>query len=124
MKVTKNFDSSEFDCKDGTKYPKEWIKDKLKPLCQILEKVREKFGKPIKITSGYRTLSHNRKVGGSKTSTHLQGIAADFVISGVSTKQIFAFLDELQKNGEIPKGGLHAYKTFVHIDTRGRNARW
>ena len=48
-----------------------------KELLEILDEVREDYGKPIHITSGYRTESHNAKVGGKKDSSHLKGLACD-----------------------------------------------
>lgn len=43
----------------------------------LLEYVRSYYGKPIRITSGFRDWSHNFKVGGSSTSQHMEGQAAD-----------------------------------------------
>ena len=47
-------------------------------LVVLLQCIREHFGKPVHITSGYRTAAHNAAVGGSKSSQHLLGRAADF----------------------------------------------
>ena len=44
---------------------------------QMLDKARAIYGKPIYITSGYRTEAHNEKVGGVSGSSHLKGLAAD-----------------------------------------------
>ena len=43
----------------------------------VLDPVRELFGKPIKVNSGYRCEKHNKQVGGAKNSQHLSGQAAD-----------------------------------------------
>ncbi len=43
----------------------------------VLDPLREAWGKPITVTSGYRCPELNRIVGGSKTSHHLRGMAAD-----------------------------------------------
>ncbi len=48
----------------------------------LLQCIREHFGKPVHITSGYRTAAHNAAVGGSKSSQHLLGRAADFYVEG------------------------------------------
>ena len=45
-------------------------------LVVLLQCIREHFGKPVHITSGYRTAAHNAAVGGSKSSQHLLGRAA------------------------------------------------
>ncbi len=51
-------------------------------LVVLLQCIREHFGKPVHITSGYRTAEHNAAVGGSKSSQHLLGRAADFLGGG------------------------------------------
>lgn len=125
MKITPNFSSEEFDCKDGTPYPKDKINSCLLPLCQQLEVIREAFkGKPIKILSGYRTPEHNKKVGGVKNSQHVQGIAADIVIEDISTSVLAKKIRELISLGKIRQGGVGEYSTFVHYDIRGVAARW
>ena len=53
-------------------------------LVVLLQCIREHFGKPVHITSGYRTTAHNAAVGGSKSSQHLLGRAADFWVAGIS----------------------------------------
>lgn len=54
----------------------------LKILCtQILEPVRQRFGHPLTITSGFRCVKLNRIVGGQPNSYHLKGMAADIRIS-------------------------------------------
>ena len=46
-----------------------------KELLSKLDMIREEFGKPIHINSGYRTEAHNEKVGGKPASSHLKGLA-------------------------------------------------
>lgn len=48
-------------------------------LCRTLEEVRALIGKPILITSGYRSKVLNRRVGGSPSSAHMLGLAADII---------------------------------------------
>lgn len=52
--------------------------------CEILQPVREEFGKPVKINSGYRSIELCEAIGSSKTSQHAAGEAVDFEIYGVS----------------------------------------
>ena len=49
----------------------------------VLQKVRDHFGKGVQVNSGFRHPDVNTKVGGSKTSDHCKGMAADIEISGV-----------------------------------------
>jgi hypothetical protein len=61
-------------------------------LCNfILQPVREEFG-PIRINSGYRSPTLNSKVGGSKTSQHCNGEAADFESSRISNPDLAAWI--------------------------------
>lgn len=46
---------------------------------EVLDKLREAWGSPIKVSSGFRCEELNKKIGGSKTSSHLKGYAADLV---------------------------------------------
>ena len=56
----------------------------LRLLCEkILQPVREHYGKGVKVNSGYRHPEVNAKVGGSKTSDHCKGQAADIEIPGI-----------------------------------------
>jgi uncharacterized protein YcbK (DUF882 family) len=47
-------------------------------LVDVLQRLRTEIGAPLVIVSGYRCVEHNRKVGGTRTSEHLRGRAADF----------------------------------------------
>ena len=62
----------------------------------ILDPLREAYGKPIVINSGYRCEKLNKKVGGAQTSDHMKGMAAD--ISGgcqKENKRLFYLVQEL-----------------------------
>lgn len=115
LRVTEHFRVREFRCKDKTELV---IIDS--ELADLLERIRCHFGKPLYITSAYRTPEHNKKVGGKPNSQHLQGKAADFYVKGVDPIEVYHFCDTLIGN----KGGVGKYPTFTHIDTRGYKARW
>jgi len=51
--------------------------ENLKTLADYLDCIRTSFGKPIRVNCAYRSKEVNAAVGGSKTSAHLQGLAAD-----------------------------------------------
>jgi hypothetical protein len=57
----------------------------------LLEPVRLKFG-PVKINSGFRGLSVNTAIGGSKNSQHMKGEAADFVVPGHGLEDVFRWI--------------------------------
>lgn len=60
----------------------------LKRLAAFLESVRETVDKPIKINSAYRSPEVNSSVGGSKTSQHCKGQAADIRVAGMTPDQV------------------------------------
>nr|DAI20269.1 MAG TPA: peptidase [Microviridae sp.] len=107
--VGKYFRVKEFACKDGT--PIVFIDDYL---CTVLDILRNKLGKPVIITSGYRTPTWNTKCEGAKYSYHMRGMAADIRVNGMSAKEL---ANEL--NGIVPEEcGIIVYKSWVHFDVR------
>lgn len=65
----------------------------------------EKYGKviPIRITSGFRSQAVNKAVGGSSTSAHRYGLAADIQAIGLSVKQLAYDIYSFIKSGKLPK---------------------
>jgi uncharacterized protein YcbK (DUF882 family) len=62
-------------------------------LCaNVLQPVRDHFGKGVKVNSGYRSPEVNVKVGGSKTSDHCRGMAADIEIPGVANAELAEYI--------------------------------
>ena len=58
-------------------------------LCEcVLQPIRDHFGKGVKVNSGFRDPEVNAKVGGSKTSDHCKGMAADIEIPGVANADL------------------------------------
>lgn len=76
---------------------------------RVLEPARRELGKPIYISSGYRSQALNRLVGGVPTSYHLQGRAADISTAQGFHSTLFNILSEL------PHVELIDYKTFIHV---------
>jgi zinc D-Ala-D-Ala carboxypeptidase len=68
--------------------PSDKVKDNLERLAFFLEQVRKLFNKPLLISSGYRSREVNEAVGGSKTSQHCEGCAADFNVKGMSPNAV------------------------------------
>ena len=121
--MTKNFNLSEFECNDGSKMPLEVYENVIK-LANQLQFLRDYTGRPITINSAYRSPEHNAKVGGSKTSQHLLGKAADITIQSLKPAEVFMIIEELIDMGHMLQGGLGLYDTFVHYDIRKSKARW
>ena len=67
----------------------------LQQLCeQVLQKVRDHFGKPVTVNSGYRSPELNKAIGGSTTSDHCKGMAADIEIPGISNYELADWIKE------------------------------
>ena len=117
-----DFRVREFRCKDGSD---EILVDAA--LVLLLQCIREHFGKAVTITSGYRTPAHNAKVGGSKSSQHLLGRAADIQVAGVSVEDVAAYAESLMPDwggvGRYPVKAGRA-KGWGHVDTRPNKSRW
>jgi zinc D-Ala-D-Ala carboxypeptidase len=63
--------------------------ESLKALCEkVLQPLRDSLGKPLKVNSGYRGAAVNAAVGGSNTSQHSKGEAADIECNGFDNKQL------------------------------------
>lgn len=93
--LTTNFNLSEFtksdtavrNCVDNT--PSREGIENLRNLCRfVLQPLRGMLGKPIKINSGYRGTALNKLVGGSESSQHCKGQAADIEVDGIPTKEL------------------------------------
>lgn len=92
-------------------------------LVAYLQKIRDHFGKPVIINSGYRCEKHNSRVGGSKSSRHLMGMAADIAVQGVAPAEVARYAESI---GVL---GIGLYETdsdgyFVHVDTRQTKSFW
>lgn len=123
MQLTINFSKKEFDSKDGAEMPSDVLPN-VRELAQNLQKLRDYLGKSITINSGYRSPKHNLSVGGSPSSQHLLGKAADIVVQGMLPIEIAQIIENLIKKGVLKEGGIGIYDTFVHYDIRGKKARW
>lgn len=115
--LSKHFTAKEFQCKDGSEYLLI-----CRELITILETIREHFNAPVKINSGYRTPSWNIRINGAPNSMHCNGMAADIVVKGHSSKEVAKYASELMDTLES-KGGVIRYTNFTHIDVREKKYR-
>lgn len=115
VKLTRNFKSTEFDCKGKGCCSKTPLDIELLGYVQV---IRNYFNKPVTINSGYRCQKHNKNVGGAKNSRHTQGMAADIVVKGVKPIKVAQFAET------IGIRGIGLYDTFVHIDSRTTKSFW
>lgn len=113
-KLSNSFNSKEFECScNKCDNDLQYIDE---TLVLKLEKVRQQYQNPIKITSGYRCPEHNEKVGGKQNSSHLAGLAADIA----PVRKTLDDLDNLydlcyNEFNNIGDGRKHQ---FIHVDVR------
>lgn len=124
--INEYFKYSEFNCKCGKCERPEGVPSQ--ELVDILTKIRKHYNQPVIINSGYRCEAHNKKVGGSANSQHFKGSAVDIIVKNTPTESVWEYV--LDKWGDSPLGLAikrnkdNIYAGFVHIDTRGKKARW
>ena len=94
MKLSKNFSLQELTKSDTAirksidNTPSDEVLSNLTSLCNmVLQKVRDSHG-AVTVTSGYRSPELNKAIGGSTTSDHCKGCAADFEVPGLDNKQL------------------------------------
>lgn len=92
---------------------------------RVIDALREKLGRPIVLSSVYRSPAYNNAIGGAGDSQHTHFRAIDFGVVGspVGPAQWATVLRDMRSTGAF-KGGIGVYATFVHVDTRGTNADW
>ncbi len=120
VKLSANFNSSEFDCKGSGCCSQTIINP---DLVKYLQQIREHFKAPITITSAYRCPTHNSRIGGAPGSRHSKGDAADIVVKGVAPREVAKYAES------IGIKGIGLYETsadghFTHIDTRTSKSFW
>lgn len=112
-KLTNNFSLEELTASatakakkiDNTPTPE--VKANLERLCkEVLQPIRDKYGRAITITSGYRSPKLNAAVGGVKNSQHLIGQAADIKCTATSKAVLFNLIKDMINKGEIKVGQL------------------
>tara|TARA_R110000850_G_scaffold7058_1_gene26558 strand:+ start:1715 stop:2173 length:459 start_codon:yes stop_codon:yes gene_type:complete len=127
MKLSNNFSLSEFTASptadrlgiDNT--PDKEVTDNLQELVTfVLQPIRDRFGSVV-ISSGYRSPELNKAIGGSTTSDHCLGCAADFEVQGMDNKAMAQWIAnnldfkqvilEFYHEGDMHSGWIHcSYK--------------
>lgn len=87
-------------------------------LPDALQVVRDEVGESVNLTNGYRTDSHNKRVGGATNSYHTYGMAADIYVNGYTPVELAKIISSLFTD----KYCIIAYpkKGIVHFDVRSK----
>jgi hypothetical protein len=120
--LSQNFYVKEFACRDGS----DLIKiDSF--LIVSLQEIRDFFRVGVRVTSGYRTLAYNTRIGGARNSYHLKGMAADIDVGSgpelVNPKLVAMYAQAIGILGI----GCYIYadgQSWVHVDTRTSQSFW
>lgn len=108
-----NFKKDEFRCSETGE-------NEMQPrFLEMLQMLREEYGKPMKITSGYRSPNHSIEKRKAKPGTHAHGIAADIYCTGPDKFRLV----KLAINAGFT--GIGVASNFIHLDcSRERCAIW
>ena len=105
IQVSANFNLREFQCRCCGLV-------KLCPrLLAKLQALRDAWGRPLVVTSGYRCNPHNKTVGGAVASLHLRGLAADIAVSPGNQRHLLELALKIGFTEIIPGGGGN----YVHL---------
>lgn len=110
--------SSTAEAKGINNTPTPEIKANLERLVEkVLDPLREKYGKPIIVNSGYRCPELNKAVGGSKTSDHMNGFSVDITASSKKENAILFQIikDNFDFDQLIWEKGNSEYPDWVHV---------
>lgn len=124
MYLSENFTFEEFERSEiaekyniNNKITKDLIKNNIKELVfHILQPLRDRINKPINISSGYRCLKLNEKVGGVPTSQHVMGQAADITVNDMTSYEIASMIIEMG----LPFDQMGLYDDFIHVSVSSR----
>ena len=137
MKLSENLDLGELTRSESARRvgisnapTTEHIENMKKLATNVFQPIREHFGVPIFISSGYRSKALNTKIGGSSTSQHSSGEAIDIdmdgSLSGVTNKEVFDFIkDNLEFDQLIWEFGSKNNPDWVHVsyESTGRQRK-
>ena len=95
-----------------------------KHFVELLDQARGIAGCPFRVSSGYRTQEHNKKVGGRVNSSHCKGLAVDLLYK--NNNELYLILNALMKVG-MTRFGISFKSNFIHVDmdiSKVQNTIW
>lgn len=122
MQITKNFSFEELTFSATARQkgihnlPNPPQIENLRKLCEkVLQPVRDNFGAPITVTSGFRSTALNKAVGGAPGSQHLKGEAADIIC--YDNRRLWNLMCRMVRDGEMHVGQLINEKNlkWIHV---------
>lgn len=130
--ITPHFNIYEFRCRVNNEI---LINTDVIAHIQRLEKFRQWYKRTMIVNSGYRTLEHNKNIGGSPNSQHILSIASDINLpmgefQGFTKTRKEEFLQNIKNKwyeicaADGLGGGVGFYDVFFHLDSRRKKAFW
>lgn len=92
-------------------------------VCKVLDPTREALGRPMRVTSGFRSVRLNQAIGGSRTSDHMAGRAADVKVDGMTSRELATVMLELGVPFDQLIWYAEARGGHVHVSYRPRGNR-
>lgn len=90
----------------------------------LLNPIRELWGSPVLISSGYRCPKLNKLVNGSSTSAHMTGYAADLVPANGKRAEFIKFVQDLLRNNDIPFDQcINEYDRWCHVGLKNSSGK-
>lgn len=128
MNLTKSFSlleltSSETAARKGIdNTPTHNVVVNLRELCvNVLQPLRDLYNKPINITSGYRSPKLNKAIGGSSSSDHCLGNAADFTVPKDDYARVFGMIQDMSVDQCILEMCTNGYPQWIHVSFRNKS---
>ena len=129
MKLSNSFNLIEFTSSETASRrgidntPSIAVIENLRLLCEnVLQPLRDKYGKSINITSGYRSPKLNKAIGGSSTSQHCYGQAADIQVDKKDYLKVWEILKTLPFDQIIFEFGTESAPDWIHVSfVQGKN---
>lgn len=90
-------------------------------IATAIQIIRDYFGKPVIITSGFRPIAWELKQGRKGGSQHTTGLAVDFYVVGVPLQEVYDFINSIFKQGGR---AINPKAKFIHLDLRPDYAAW
>jgi len=106
----------EYRCPCCGSYPPDFFEKRhlYNEIFKTFEGVRNLYGKPIRITSGYRCPKYNKQIGGARFSVHMWGLALDLHCDDINDMEYKAQL--IRRVNPDVRMGLYYDDTFIHMD--------
>jgi hypothetical protein len=129
MQLSKNFNLTELISSETALRKKidntpseEVVKNLVSLVLNVLQPLRDKYGKPINITSGYRSPKLNSAIGGAKNSQHCLGQAVDFTVPKEDYKEVGGIIESLFFDQLIFEMSDNGYPRWIHVSFKiGQN---